>query len=42
MYDVAVDGEPFLMARRVGDPSTELVLTQNWFHEVKQVLQGRR
>jgi Tol biopolymer transport system component len=41
-YDVAGDGERFLMARRIGDPSTELVLTQNWFHEVKQVLQGRR
>ena len=41
-YDVAHDGERFLMARRVGDPSTEVVLTQNWFHEVKQVLQGRR
>jgi len=41
-YDVARDGERFLMARRVGDPSTEVVLTQNWFHEVKHVLQGRR
>ena len=30
------------MARRVGNPSTEVVLTQNWFHEVRQVLQGRR
>jgi len=41
-YDVARDGERFLMARRVGDPSTEVVLTENWFHEVKNVLQGRR
>lgn len=41
-YDVARDGERFLMARRVGDPSTELVLTQNWFYEIKHVLQGRR
>ena len=41
-YDVAPDGARFLMARRVGNPSTEVVLTQNWFHEVRQVLQGRR
>jgi len=41
-YDVARDGERFLMARRVGAPSTEVVLTQNWFYEVKHVLQGRR
>jgi hypothetical protein len=42
IYDVAGDGQRFLMARRVGDPSTELVLTQNWFHEVKHVLSERR
>jgi hypothetical protein len=40
-YDVTPDGERFLMPRRVEGAGDGLVLTLNWFEEMKNKLAGR-
>ena len=37
-YDIAPDGERFLMIKESGNDSTEFILVQNWFEELKRLV----
>ena len=37
-YDISPDGERFLMIKESGSDSTEFILVQNWFEELKRLV----
>ncbi len=37
-YDISPDGERFLMIKEGGSDSTEFILVQNWFEELKRLV----
>ena len=37
-YDIAPDGERFLMLRAAGDSERELIFVQNWGEELKRLV----
>ena len=37
-YDISPNGERFLMIKESGSDSTEFILVQNWFEELKRLV----